>query len=37
MLFRSRRDGEKEGRDRDLFDDGEEWIDDEGAAPGVLD
>ncbi len=32
-----RRDGEKEGRDRDLFDDGEEWIDDEGAAPGVLD
>lgn len=25
------------GSDRDLFDDGEDWIDDEGAAPGVLD
>ncbi|GAA1502766.1 hypothetical protein [Nocardioides humi] len=28
---------ERDGEDRDLFDDGQEWIDDEGAAPGVLD
>lgn len=32
-----RRSEEKDGQDRDLFDDGEDWIDDEGAAPGVLD
>lgn len=31
------KDQEREGRDRDLFDDGQDWIDDEGAAPGVLD
>lgn len=27
----------EEGRDRDLFDDGQDWIDDEGAGPGLLD
>ncbi|MBM7516011.1 hypothetical protein [Nocardioides nitrophenolicus] len=33
---RGRRRDEKDGQDRDLFDDGEDWIDDEGAGPGVL-
>ncbi len=35
-----RRGGKKDhqnGADRDLFDDGEDWLDDEGAAPGTLD
>ncbi|AIY16666.1 hypothetical protein [Pimelobacter simplex] len=31
-----KRDDEK-GQERDLFDDGQDWLDDEGAAPGVLD
>lgn len=35
---RGRKPGEDETvRDRDLFDDGEDWIDDEGAAPSLLD
>lgn len=33
----SRRTGEREESDRDLFDEGEDWLDDEGHAPGVLD
>ena len=36
---RPRRQGQKKGRgeERDLFDDGADWIDDEDAAPGLLD
>jgi hypothetical protein len=34
---RGRRRDQREGEDRDLFDDGQDWVDDEGAAPGVLD
>ncbi len=34
---RTGRDEESQGRDRDLFDDGSDWIDDEGIAPEVLD
>lgn len=31
-----RKDGEREGADRELYDDGQDWLDDEGTAPGVL-
>lgn len=31
-----RKDDEQRGNDRDLFDDGNDWIDDEGSGPGVL-
>ena len=31
-----KKDEEKKQAPRDLFDDGEDWIDDEGAAPDVL-
>jgi hypothetical protein len=34
---RGKKDEEKKQAPRDLFDDGEDWIDDEGAAPDVLD
>lgn len=32
-----KKDQDEQGRDRDLFDDGQEWIDDADAAPGVID
>ncbi|MFA6297803.1 MAG: hypothetical protein WC642_01465 [Nocardioides sp.] len=32
-----KKDQGEQGRDRDLFDDGQEWIDDAEAAPGVID
>jgi hypothetical protein len=32
-----KKDQDEQGRDRDLFDDGQEWIDDTEAAPGVID
>ncbi|MDO9454663.1 hypothetical protein, partial [Nocardioides sp.] len=31
------KDRDREARERDLFDDGNGWIDDEGVAPEVLD
>lgn len=31
-----RKDGEREGADREVYDDGQDWLDDEGAGPGVL-
>lgn len=31
-----RKDGEREGADQELYDDGQDWLDDEGTAPGVL-
>jgi hypothetical protein len=34
---RGGKDKERHGEERDLFDDGSDWIDDEDAAPGVLD
>ena len=34
---RGGKDKKRQGDDRDLFDDGSDWIDDEDAAPGVLD
>jgi hypothetical protein len=34
---RGKKDDEEKQSPRDLFDDGEDWIDDEGAAPDVLD
>ena len=33
---KGKKDEEKKQAPRDLFDDGEDWIDDEGAAPDVL-
>ncbi|MCX6400876.1 MAG: hypothetical protein NTX33_13230 [Propionibacteriales bacterium] len=33
---RGRKGRDEEGRERDLFDDGSDWIDDEGAGPDVL-
>ncbi len=34
---RNGKDKKRQGEERDLFDDGADWIDDEDAAPGVLD
>ena len=34
---RSGKDKKRQGEERDLFDDGADWIDDEDAAPGLLD
>ena len=34
---RNGKDKKRQGEDRDLFDDGSDWIDDEDVAPGVLD
>ncbi len=31
------KDEEEQRTERDLFDDGQDWIDDEGVAPGVID
>ena len=34
---RGGKDKKRQGQDRDFFDNGSDWIDDEDAAPGVLD
>jgi hypothetical protein len=34
---RGGKDKKRQGEERDLFDDGDDWLDDEDAAPGVLD
>ena len=34
---RNGKDKKRQGEERDLFDDGADWIDDEDAAPGLLD
>ena len=34
---RGGKDKKRQGGERDLFDDGSDWIDDEDAAPGILD
>ncbi len=34
---RNGKDKKRQGEERDLFDDGSDWIDDEDAAPGLLD
>lgn len=31
-----RKDGDREDAERELYDDGQDWLDDEGTAPGVL-